>query len=91
MANPEETPIVIDLDNNLYIDEFEKVVESFSSFDELYKILHKHGCSSHSEPVIHASAVVVVKNGYRYLIEGDFFSGIPIREIVNFLMSIALH
>ena len=85
---PEEVPIIIDLDNMIYFDEFEGAKEKFNNVDELFKILQKYSCSrGHPEPVIHTSTVIIIKNkdGVMVRIKGDFYDGIPISKILNLI------
>ncbi|MDK6029335.1 hypothetical protein QPL79_08165 [Ignisphaera sp. 4213-co] len=80
--------IVIDLDNNLFVDEVFGVVKPFRCVEELANILMSYACRGecekpHADPVIHAGKVVLVWRGREVTIDGDFFVGIKISSILS--------
>ena len=80
--------IVIDLDNNLFVDEVFGVAKSFRCVEELANILMSYACRGecekpHADPVIHAGKAVLIWRGSKIEIGEDTYATIKISKILT--------
>jgi hypothetical protein len=78
-----ERPIIIVRNGGFYF-LFDQNVTWYNWLEDLIEYLQTIACSQgHLEPVIHAEKIYLLHSDQMRLLEGNFYLGIPLQEVID--------